>query len=134
MSEFAGHGWEDLYGGHVDVPDPQERQTFLRSKVGPGLGAAGASQAAIEEWVAKVMSARPLSLRDGCWDRHPVSVTEAEPRQVTMTGPVTVHANLSDAPMEVTGTPLASFGHVTDLGDGFRLAPDAVALVVLEEG
>ena len=38
MSEFAGHGWEDLYGGDVDVPDPQDRQTFVRSKLGPGSG------------------------------------------------------------------------------------------------
>ncbi len=133
MSEFAGHGWEALYGGQIEVPDPQDRQTFLRSKVGPGLGAAGALQADIADWVSKVMSARPLTLRDGAWVRHPVSVTEAGPRQLTLNGPVRVHANLSDGPMRVGGAPLATFGEVAREGDGFILAPDAVALVALEE-
>ncbi len=85
MSEFADHGWEALYGGPIEVPDPQDRQTFLRSKLGPGLGAAGAVQAAIEKWMTQVMAARHLTLRDDAWTRHPVSVTEAGPRQVTMT-------------------------------------------------
>jgi len=133
MSEFAGHGWEALYGGEVNVPDPQDRQTFLRSKVGPGLGSAGALQADIEDWMMKVMSARRLTLRDGAWTRHPVSVTEAGFRQVTMNGPVRVHANLSGEPMKVEGTPLAAFGEVTAQDDSFSLAPDAVALVALEE-
>ncbi len=133
MSEFAGHGWEALYGGHVDVPDPQDRQTFLRSKVGPGLGSTGAQQTAIREWMSHVIRARRLTLRDGAWTRHPVSLSEAGPRQVTMSGPVAVHANLSDAPMQVHGTPVAAFGKVTELGDGFTLPPDSVALVALEE-
>jgi len=50
-----------------------------------------------------------------------------------MNGPVRVHANLSDSPMQVEGTPLAAFGEVADHGDSFSLAPDAVALVALEE-
>ncbi len=133
MSEFAGHGWEALYGGEVDVPDPQDRQTFLRSKVGPGLGAAAARQDALEEWMAHVISARRLTLRDGAWTRHPVVVTEAGPRRLTMNGPVRVHANLSNEQMHGEGTPLAVFGEFTDLGDSFSLAPDAVALVALEE-
>lgn len=29
--EFGGHGWTDLYGGPVDVPDPQDEATFRRS-------------------------------------------------------------------------------------------------------
>ena len=35
MSEFGGHGWEDLYGGDVEVPDPQSPDTFRRSKLRP---------------------------------------------------------------------------------------------------
>lgn len=133
MSEFAGHGWEALYGGEVEVPDPQDRQTFLRSKVGPGLGAQRATQQAIEAWVARLMAVRPLTLREGAWTRHPVSMTEAKPRQLTMEGPVRVHANLSDEPMDIEGTPTATFGQVTSTEDGATLAPDAVALVALEE-
>lgn len=133
MSEFAGHGWEDLYGGSVDVPDPQDRQTFLRSKLGPGLGASARLQAAIESWVAQVMAARDLTLRPGAWTRHPVSVTEAAARQLTMSGPVTVHANLSDAPMRVEGAVLAAFGDVDTAGASTTLTPDSVALVAREE-
>ncbi len=29
--EFGGHGWADLYGGPVDVPDPQDPATFAAS-------------------------------------------------------------------------------------------------------
>ncbi|AEE46240.1 malto-oligosyltrehalose trehalohydrolase [Cellulomonas fimi] len=29
--EFGGHGWTELYGGPVDVPDPQDEATFRRS-------------------------------------------------------------------------------------------------------
>ncbi|WP_324650894.1 malto-oligosyltrehalose trehalohydrolase [Georgenia sp. H159] len=31
--EFASHGWEEVYGGDVEVPDPQARETFLASKL-----------------------------------------------------------------------------------------------------
>ncbi|QHT55910.1 malto-oligosyltrehalose trehalohydrolase [Cellulomonas sp. H30R-01] len=30
-AEFGGHGWADLYGGPVEVPDPQDEATFRRS-------------------------------------------------------------------------------------------------------
>ncbi len=134
MSEFAGHGWEQLYGGDVHVPDPQDRQTFLRSKVGSGVSASGTTHAAIEAWVGDIMAARALTLRDGAWSRHPVSIKETDPRQVTMNGPVCVHANLSATPMRVEGPLRAVFGHIADLGDdGLALAPDAVALVAQEE-
>ena len=32
-AEFASHGWEEVYGGAVEVPDPQDRATFLASKL-----------------------------------------------------------------------------------------------------
>ena len=32
-NEFAGHGWEKMYGESVDVPDPQARSTYLDSRV-----------------------------------------------------------------------------------------------------
>ncbi|KAE8763263.1 malto-oligosyltrehalose trehalohydrolase [Georgenia thermotolerans] len=31
--EFGGHGWADLYGGPVEVPDPQSPETFARSRL-----------------------------------------------------------------------------------------------------
>jgi maltooligosyltrehalose trehalohydrolase len=31
--EFGSHGWDELYGGPVEVPDPQARSTFEASKL-----------------------------------------------------------------------------------------------------
>lgn len=31
QAEFATHGWDEIYGTHVDVPDPTERSTYLKS-------------------------------------------------------------------------------------------------------
>lgn len=31
--EFAGHGWEEIYGGPVDVPDPQAPSTVAASRL-----------------------------------------------------------------------------------------------------
>ncbi|GAA1630814.1 malto-oligosyltrehalose trehalohydrolase [Georgenia ruanii] len=31
--EFGGHGWAELYGGPVEVPDPQSPETFARSRL-----------------------------------------------------------------------------------------------------
>lgn len=33
MSEFGSHGWDALYGGAVDVPDPQLESTFVASRL-----------------------------------------------------------------------------------------------------
>lgn len=133
MSEFAGHGWEDLYGGDVDVPDPQDRQTFLRSKLGSGVAAAGPLSAKLEAWVAHLMAARLHTLEPDAWARHPVSVTEALPRQVTLHGPVLVHANLSGEPSRHQGSALAVFGEAAFHDGGFTLAPDSVAIVAAED-
>ncbi|WP_062385898.1 malto-oligosyltrehalose trehalohydrolase [Demequina iriomotensis] len=139
MHEFAGHGWEALYGGEVRVPDPQDRQTFLRSKLGSGLAAASAANERIEAWVTALMTARRRTLEDGAWAAHPAGASEAAPRHLTMSGPVQVHANLSDSAMEVplAGEVVGVFGNVAiDGADGGRgtlmLAPDAVALVAAE--
>ena len=32
-AEFGGHGWTDLYGGEVDVPDPQAPATVETSRL-----------------------------------------------------------------------------------------------------
>lgn len=31
--EFGGHGWEELYGGHLEVPDPQAASTLEASRL-----------------------------------------------------------------------------------------------------
>ncbi|GIG54667.1 malto-oligosyltrehalose trehalohydrolase [Demequina activiva] len=130
MSEFGGHGWEELYGGSVQVPDPQDRLTFLRSKLGSGIGAASAGHDAIRAWVADLMALRPLIGPREAWEAHPPAISESAPRALTLHGPVTVHANLTDAPITVEGSsPLATFGEVSHHDGALTLAPDAVAAV-----
>ena len=36
LAEFATHGWEELYGTRITVPDPQDPQTFASSKLSWG--------------------------------------------------------------------------------------------------
>ena len=130
MSEFGGHGWEELYGGEVHVPDPQDRQTFLRSKLGSGIGASSAGNDAIRTWVAQLMALRPRVGPREAWEEHPPAVSESAPRVLTLHGPVTVHANLTDAPVTVeAAAPLATFGQVSVDDGTLTLSPDAVAAV-----
>lgn len=129
MSEFAGHGWEDLYGGPVQVPDPQDRDSFLRSKLGGGLGSQTAHQRAIEAWLEQVLTARERTLDEQAWRRHPAGAYEVSARQLVMRGPVEVHANLSSGSMRAAGTVLAHFGPVVTDDAGATLAPDGVALI-----
>ena len=118
VREFAAHGWDARA-----IPDPQDPATFLASKLAP------TQAGALPEWTRKVMAARHLTTASGAWERHPVSVTERGAKQLTMTGPVLVHANLSDEPVAYEGRPLAVFGDVAVDGARFTLRPDAVALV-----
>ena len=118
VREFAAHGWDARA-----IPDPQDPATFLASKLAP------TQAGALPEWTRKVMAARHLTTASGAWERHPVSVIERGAKQLTMTGPVIVHANLSDEPVAYEGRPLAVFGDVAVDGARFTLRPDAVALV-----
>lgn len=130
MSEFAGHGWDDLYGGRVDVPDPQERTTYLRSMLGDGLASDSHGHRALRGWLAEVMAARDLTQDRAAWQRHPVGVSEVAPRVLTMRGPVIVHANLTDAPVTIdSASPRTVFGSVTHSSEGLVLEPDTVILV-----
>lgn len=129
MSEFGDHGWDELYGGAIEVPDPQDPATFAASRIGPFGASRGPTQSALESWFADVIAARPTTLEQGAWDRHPVSMSESAPRQLTMSGPITVHANLSQSPMSVEAPPLAMFGTVDHDGTNLTLHPDSVVLV-----
>ncbi|WP_084037834.1 malto-oligosyltrehalose trehalohydrolase [Demequina sp. NBRC 110053] len=133
MSEFAGHGWEQLYGGEVQVPDPQDRTTFLRSKLGSGVGASTAHHDAIRSWVADLMALRPLVSARDAWERHPAGVSERGQRMLTMHGPLEVHANLSETAHVVSGELVASFGPVKRSEAGLTVEPGGVAVTKSHE-
>ena len=121
--EFERHAW----ARSAECPDPQDPATFASAKL--DRSASGPVNAAIRAWLSAVIAARHLIGVPDAWARNPVSVTEREPRQLTMSGPVIVHANLSPDPVTYEGRPLAVFGTVATYDEGFTLQPDAVALV-----
>ncbi len=127
--EFSGHGWDEVYGRPVTVPDPQDPATARGSVIDPDA-ATGPVHDELRAWFAALVSARALTLRDGAWDAHPAGVEERAPRVLTLHGPVRVHANLSDAPVEVEeAVPLASFGEVAAVGGSVVIGPDSLILV-----
>jgi maltooligosyltrehalose trehalohydrolase len=126
LAEFASHGW----AAEAAIPNPQDPATFAASTL--DRAASGPVNKALRAWLAAIMSARPLTLSPDAWTRHPVGISERSPRQLTMDGPVRVHANLSSEPVAYEGRPLAVFGDAAVSGEGFTLQPDAVALVSQE--
>ncbi|WP_430869111.1 malto-oligosyltrehalose trehalohydrolase [Demequina aurantiaca] len=130
MSEFGGHGWEELYGHEIHVPDPQDRITFLRSKLGDGVAAEGSEHDALRTWELQLMALRPRIQPRDRWDAHPPGVSESSPRVVTMHGPLAVHANLSEDAVTIdTTNVVATFGEVTVDADGRAvLEPDAIVV------
>ncbi len=134
LAEFADHGWEVLYGREIEVPDPQAPDTFIASRLAH-VDSLEPRYAAAREWTATCMAARAITTAPGAWERHPVSVTERQPRVLTMNGPVRIHANLSEAsvefPVDVASTVVGSFGPVTPRGDSVLVPPDCVALIAV---
>lgn len=59
--EFGGHGWDDIYGGPVDVPDPQDPATVEASRL---------------DWSERE---RPENARLLRWYRDLVALRRAEP-------------------------------------------------------
>lgn len=75
-SEFGGHGWVDLYGGPVDVPDPQDEATFRRSVLDRSERD-GPAHARLVRWYRELVALRrsvpdlasgDLSATDLTWD------------------------------------------------------------------
>ncbi|NCD19167.1 MAG: malto-oligosyltrehalose trehalohydrolase [Actinobacteria bacterium] len=68
--EFAGHGWEELYGGDVEVPSPQDPATFERSKL-PWDEVDDPGHAAMLAWYRDLIALRRSAFGDGATDQHP---------------------------------------------------------------
>ena len=130
-AEFAGHGWDEVYGSPVTVPDPQDPATARASVVDPDA-ATGPVHDEIRAWFAALVSARALLRRDGAWQAHPSGIEEPSPRVLVMHGPVAMHANLSRSPVDVAisgDPPIASFGEVAFTHSHAVLAPDSLILL-----
>jgi maltooligosyltrehalose trehalohydrolase len=126
--EFSGQGWQDVYGGPVAVPDPQDAATWRASIIDPDA-ARGFPHDELRAWFKSLIAARRLTTARGAWDKHPVGVEEPAPRVLTLRGPVIVYANLSDGPIDVpAGRLLATFGTVTVTPSHTIVARDSLIL------
>jgi maltooligosyltrehalose trehalohydrolase len=135
-AEFGGHGWADLYGGHVDVPDPQAASTFAASRLDwsePGEP----GHARLLAWYRDLVRLRRQvpDLRSG--DRSATSVAWGDGWLLVRRTHAAVVANLADEPRRVTAGPfgpqgpqvLAAWEPVTCHGDDVEVPPRSVAVL-----
>jgi len=127
--EFASFGWDPS-----DVPDPQDPETFRRSKL--DWDEVGVAQhAELLDWHRRLIALRRTTpeLTDGRFDRVEVDYDEGERWLVYTHGPVTVACNFSDKEVTVPirpGTVKLSSGPRTAVdGDRARLSPEGVIVV-----
>ncbi|GIG20474.1 malto-oligosyltrehalose trehalohydrolase [Cellulomonas chitinilytica] len=149
--EFGGHGWRDLYGSDIDVPDPQSPDTFRRSVLDRSE-TTSEPHARVLDWYRRVVALRrsvpdlasgDLAATDLAWGDG----SDDGPFRgwlVLRRGAARVVANLSDAPrpvrLDVDGpVDLAEAWEpvtVTVDGDGVvvGLGPRSVAVLVPPAG
>ncbi|WP_182114175.1 MULTISPECIES: malto-oligosyltrehalose trehalohydrolase [unclassified Actinotalea] len=117
-SEFAGHGWEEIYGGDVEVPDPQAPTTVADSRL-DWSEAAQPGNAALLRWYTDLIAIRRSVPEIASGDLAETCADFGEGWFALHRGRVSVVASVSDegAAVPLTGALLASFGEV-HRGDG----------------
>lgn len=142
--EFGTHGWADLYGGEIDVPDPQDPGTHAASVL-DWAELENAEHARMLRWHADLIALRRGESDIASGDRSATSVELAEDGSwlVLWRGPIAVVAALGDAeqlvPLDASSTGsdageilLGSPGASAELAaGGLRLNGHAVAVVRL---
>ena len=96
-AEFAAHGWDA-----AQVPDPQDRETFLRSKL-DWSQPSGPPHAEILDWYRELIALRHTrpELTDPWLDRLEVSYDEEARWLVTARGGLLAVASLAEVPLEI---------------------------------
>ena len=97
-SEFARHGWE-----FAEVPDPQDKETFLRSKL-DWSQPSREPYASLLDWYRALLALRRSrpEITDPRLDRVRVSCDEAARWFVVRRGTLRVVVNLGDGPVDVS--------------------------------
>ncbi|PWD49788.1 malto-oligosyltrehalose trehalohydrolase [Serinibacter arcticus] len=142
LREFGGHGWAEVYGEDVEVPDPQDHGTFERSRLRweeielPG-------HAAMLAWHRALIDLRRTEPALARGDRHLTTVT-VDPQDdgwIALhrlapdgTSPgIAVVVNLGDDTVLVPldgAAPVLVWDEATEVGaDGVRLPARSVAVV-----
>ena len=130
--EFAAFGWKP-----EDVPDPQARETFERSKL-DWSELNEQPHADLLEWHRQLIQLRRETpdLSDGRMDRVETTFDEDAGWLVMTRGSVQVAGNFNSSPVEVpvTGTHLLSSGKAPEALDNgtARLGPESVSLFTRE--
>ncbi|HEX3493056.1 MAG TPA: malto-oligosyltrehalose trehalohydrolase [Streptosporangiaceae bacterium] len=96
-AEFAAHGWDA-----AQVPDPQDRETFLRSKL-DWSQPSGPPHAEILDWYRELIALRHTrpELTDPWLDRLEVSYDEEARWLVTARDGLLTVASLAEVPLEI---------------------------------
>jgi maltooligosyltrehalose trehalohydrolase len=120
-SEFAQHGW-----GFTDVPDPQDKETFLRSKLDWSQPAAE-PYASLLGWYRSLLALRRScpELSDPRLDRVRVDYDEGARWLVAHRGGLRVAVNLGETPAEL---PVAAAEVLLASDPGISVKPGAVLL------
>jgi maltooligosyltrehalose trehalohydrolase len=125
-SEFARHGWS-----FAQVPDPQDKETFLRSKLDWGQLAREPYESLLG-WYRSLLALRRSrpEFTDPRLDQARVSYDEAARWVLVHRGALRVAANLGDGPVDVPLGSGAAGPGVLLLGSdpGISVRPDAIGL------
>jgi malto-oligosyltrehalose trehalohydrolase len=131
-SEFAAHGW-----GFADVPDPQDKETFLRSKL-DWDEPAREPHASLLGWYRSLIALRRSrpELSDPRLDQVRSDYDEDARWLLVHRGPLRVAVNLGDQPAELAlgGRDAATILLASDVGialtpGGLTLPPASLAVV-----
>jgi maltooligosyltrehalose trehalohydrolase len=130
--EFGGHGWAELYGGHVDVPDPQAPATVEASRLDwseptrPG-------HARLLDWYRTLVALRRRSTDLASGDRAATALEHDDGLLVLVRGRTRVVCTLADEARRVPLRPgeavLAAWQPVTVADDVVEVPGRGVVVV-----
>lgn len=127
VKEFSSHGWEAIYGETIEVPDPQDPQTFTSSKL---------DWSEVEEnrefldFIKQAISIRKSVPDFASPERSTTRLEKISDRQLILhRNAARLVINLADESLPVpSGNVLATWGTVHE-GNEITLEPDSIAIL-----
>lgn len=124
--EFADHGWDEIYGPDVDIPDPQSSATEAASTL-DWAEPERPHHARMLTWYRRLIALRRTHLSDA---PDAVAVDHADDWFRMSHGPLTVvAAPRAGATLRQAGTVVAQFGEVDHVDGVLTLGDHSVAVV-----